>query len=50
MNVIKIVKADLDFPRQELSNSDLGIVVALLFFFGNEFFVCYWGSNPAVWA
>ena len=32
MNVIKIVKADLDFPRQELSNSDLGIVVALLVF------------------
>ena len=30
MNFTKIVKADLDSPRRELSNGGLGIVVALL--------------------
>ena len=40
----KYIKADFDSPHQELSNSGLGIVVALAFFP-----VCvYWGSNPAV--
>ena len=30
MNFTKIVKADLDSPRRELSNGGLGIVVACL--------------------
>ena len=30
MNCSKIVKADMESPRQELSNSGLGIMVALL--------------------
>ena len=30
MNFTKIVKADLDSPRRELSNGGLGIVVILL--------------------
>ena len=30
MNFTKIVKADLDFPRQELSHGGLGIVLTLL--------------------
>ena len=30
MNFTKIVNADLDSPRRELSNGDLGIVVTLL--------------------
>ena len=30
MNFTKIVKADLDPPRRELSNGCLGIVIALL--------------------
>ena len=32
MNFTKIVKADLDSPRRELSDGGLGIVVALTFF------------------
>ena len=32
MNVTKIVKADLDSPRRDLSNSGLVILVALLIF------------------
>ena len=32
MDFTKIVRADLDSPRQELSNGGLEIVVALLFF------------------
>ena len=30
MNFTNIVKADLDFPRRELSNNGLGIVITLL--------------------
>ena len=46
----KIVKADLDSPRQELSNGGLGFVLALPFF--RELIFCvlvrkYWKSNPA---
>ena len=51
MNFTKIVKADLDSPRQELSNGGLGIVVTLHPSGSSVhyFFMCvYWGSNPAV--
>ena len=30
MNIAKIVKAYLDFPRRELSNGGLGVAAALL--------------------
>ena len=44
----KIVKVDLDSPRQDFSNGGLGIFVALSFS-GNCFFACsYWRSNPDV--
>ena len=47
MNFTKQVKADSDSPRQEVSNDDLGNVVALSVF--GIFCVCvHWGSNPAV--
>ena len=40
----KLVKADLDSPRQELSNGGLGIAVALLVHSGMDFCVCvHWG-------
>ena len=38
MNFTKIVKADLDSPRRELSNGGLEIVAALTVFSGNYFF------------
>ena len=44
----KIVKADLNSPRQELSNGGLGIVVALLVVPAMDFLGSYWASNPAV--
>ena len=46
MNFTKIDPADLNYPHQELSNSGLGIVVALL---GKLIFVgSYWTSNSTV--
>ena len=50
MNFTKIVKADLDSPRRELSHGGLGIVLSNPSGSSvNYFFVCvYWGSNPAV--
>ena len=45
MNFRKIVKADLDFPRRELSNGGLGIVVAFMFFSG-IIFVCVSTGGP----
>ena len=49
-NVTKVVKADLDSPRRELSNSGLGIVVAVLVPWQIDFVLVYDGgpSNPAV--
>ena len=48
MNFTKIVKAELDFPRRELSDGGLAIVVALTVF-RQLIFVCfYWRSNQAV--
>ena len=45
MDCTKINQADLDFPRRELSDGGLKIVVALTVF-GKYFCVCvYWGSN-----
>ena len=44
-----IQRADLDSPRQELSNGGLRNVVTLTVFFRNQFFVCVCcGSNSAV--
>ena len=49
MDFTKIVKADLDSPCRELSNGDLGIVVALPVCSGNDFCVCvYWEANSDV--
>ena len=49
MNHTKVYPKDLDFPRRELSNCGLEIVVALLVCSGLVFCVCsYWKSNPAV--
>ena len=48
INFTKVAKADLDPPRQELSNGDLGIVVALSFSLQLIFCVFLLGSNPAV--
>ena len=51
MNFTKIIRAELDSVRQELSNGGLGIAVALLVRPAIDFFVCfYWGSNPTVLA
>ena len=40
MNFTKLVKADLDSPRQELSNGGLGFVTALAAFSGIGVFIC----------
>ena len=49
MDHTKIDTAYLDFPRQELSNSDLGNVVALPFFQESIFLcACTGGSTPSV--
>ena len=45
MNFTKIVKADLDSPRRELSNGGLGIVVALSGFLAIDF-VCVSTGGP----
>ena len=37
MNFTKVVKADLDTPRQQLSNCGLRIVISLSFFLRNIF-------------
>jgi len=44
INFTKIVKEDLDSPRQELSNGGLGIVVALLFCWQIDFLSAYTGG------
>ena len=48
MNFTKIVKADLDSSRRELSNGGLGIAVVLLVRWQIIFSWFYWRSNPAV--
>ena len=44
MAFTKIVPADLDSPRQELSNAGLGIFVALLVRRGNDFWCVFTGG------
>ena len=48
MDHTKLDQAHLDSPCRELSVRGLGFVVALSFFFWDQFFVCvYWGFDPA---
>ena len=47
MAFTKIVPADLDSPRRELSNAGLGIVVALLVRQGNDFHVFLLGVQSS---
>ena len=47
MNFTKIVSADLDFPRQKLSNGGLGIVVALSVFLAIDFLFVYAGVQSS---
>ena len=44
MNFTKICTADVDSPRQELSNGGLEIVAALAFFSGIDFTYVYTGG------
>ena len=50
MNFTKIVKADFDSPRRELSNNGLGIVVALLVFPAINFSCVSTGGLIQLWS